>query len=86
MWYPRFREQHKELKKTFLKAVSKARKSFEASNVDNLNQFFGNLGEVMKEYNIGPSESWNKYECGIRVGILPITCVCVVVASWPWCS
>ncbi|KAH7146017.1 hypothetical protein EDB81DRAFT_794223 [Dactylonectria macrodidyma] len=69
-WYPRFREPHPELRKTFLKAVDKARKAFEASDLKDINNFFSDLKEVIYDHNIGPSEIWNEDECGIRIGCL----------------
>ncbi|KAM5353234.1 hypothetical protein ACJZ2D_016869 [Fusarium nematophilum] len=67
-WYSRFRERHLELKKSRIKAVDKARKSFENHDVEDVKTFFSNLKEVHKEYDIGPSESWNEHKCGIRLG------------------
>jgi hypothetical protein len=69
-WYPRFRQRHEELKKSKVKPVEKARKSFENHDVEDVKTFFSSLKEVHEEFDIGPSESWNEDECGIRVGCL----------------
>lgn len=69
-WYRRFRERHPELKKTFIKAVDKSRKSFEASDIEDVIAYFENFQHVILHYRIGPSEIWNEDECGIRLGCL----------------
>ncbi|KAJ3455747.1 hypothetical protein MRS44_017229 [Fusarium solani] len=69
-WYRRFRERHLELKKSFIKAVDKSRKSFEASDIEDVKTYFENLQHIILNYRIGPSEIWNEDECGIRLGCL----------------
>lgn len=70
MWYPRFRRRHHELRKSFLKAVDRARKAFEASDVEDITKFFSGLQDIIYQYRIGPSECWNEDECGLRIGCL----------------
>lgn len=69
-WHPRFRQRHEELKKSKVKPVEKARKSFENHDIEDVKTFFSSLKEAHEEFDIGPSESWNEDECGIRVGCL----------------
>ncbi|KAH7111231.1 hypothetical protein EDB81DRAFT_894501 [Dactylonectria macrodidyma] len=69
-WYPRFYQHHPELRKTFLKAVDKAQKAFEASDLKDINTFFSDLKDMIYDHNIGPSEIWNEDECGIRIRCL----------------
>jgi DDE superfamily endonuclease len=70
MWYSRWLLDHPEVQKTHIKAIKKSRKSFEASNVENLMTFFDNLKNIINDYRIGASECWNEDECGIRLGCL----------------
>ncbi|RSL49565.1 hypothetical protein CEP51_015472 [Fusarium floridanum] len=49
-WYRRFRERHLELKKTFIKAVDKSHKSFEAADIEDVRTYFENLQHVILRY------------------------------------
>ncbi|XP_044716504.1 DDE superfamily endonuclease domain-containing protein [Hirsutella rhossiliensis] len=69
-WLAGWRQSHPEVKKTYLKAVERARKSFEAQSVEEVNDFFSNLDETIKKFRIGASEIWNEDEAGIRIGCL----------------
>lgn len=69
-WYSQWLLDHPEVQKSYIKAVEKARKSFEASNVENLMTFFDRLKKIITDYRIGASECWNEDECGIRLGCL----------------
>jgi hypothetical protein len=81
MWYPRFREDHPELQKTFLKAVDKSRESWEASSITDLKEWFERLTEAIRNFNIGASECWNADQAGIRVGCLRERIQCLVVRT-----
>ena len=69
-WYSQWLLDHPEVQKSYIKAIEKARKSFEASSVENLMTFFDNLRKIITDYRIGASECWNEDECGIRLGCL----------------
>ncbi|XP_044715037.1 DDE superfamily endonuclease domain-containing protein [Hirsutella rhossiliensis] len=69
-WYSRWLKDHPELRVTYLKAVERSRKTFEASDVCHVENFFKRLSEIITTYSIGPSEVWNEDECGIRIGSL----------------
>ncbi|KAM4061655.1 DDE superfamily endonuclease [Hirsutella rhossiliensis] len=69
-WYRRWLQDHPELRTTYLKAVEKSRKVFEANDVSYVEKFFSRLKEIISSYGIGPSEVWNEDECGIRIGSL----------------
>ncbi|KAM4061737.1 DDE superfamily endonuclease [Hirsutella rhossiliensis] len=56
----------RQLRTTYLKAVEKSRKVFEANDVSYVEKFFSRLKEIISSYGIGPSEVWNEDECGIR--------------------
>jgi hypothetical protein len=70
MWYSRWLLDHPEVRKSYIKAIEKSRKSFEALNIENLITFFDNLKGIIFDYRIGSSECWNEDECGIRLGCL----------------
>ncbi|KAJ3455762.1 hypothetical protein MRS44_017244 [Fusarium solani] len=69
-WYAQFRSRHQELTTSHIKAVDKARKSYENNDIQNTETFFDNLKSTVEELNIGPSEMWNENECGIRISCL----------------
>ncbi|KAL6364124.1 hypothetical protein LRP88_02040 [Fusarium phalaenopsidis] len=69
-WYSQFRGRHQELKTSHIKAVDKARKSYENNDIQNTETFFDNLKSTVEELDIGPSEMWNEDECSIRIGCL----------------
>lgn len=81
MWYPRFVQDHPELRKTFLKAVENSRESWEAGGIDDLKTFFSQLTEAVTKYRINASECWNTDQCGIRVGCLRERVQCLVVRT-----
>ncbi|KAJ3454457.1 hypothetical protein MRS44_018351 [Fusarium solani] len=81
MWYPRFREDHPELQKTFLKAVEKSRESWEAGGITDLKSWFERLAETIRIFRIGASECWNADQAGIRVGCLLERVQCLVVRT-----
>lgn len=70
MWHARILKRHPELKRTYVKALDKARRSFEASDVQHIKDFFTRLQEIIWTFRIGASETWNEDECGIRIGCL----------------
>ncbi|KAM4067406.1 DDE superfamily endonuclease [Hirsutella rhossiliensis] len=69
-WYRRWLDDHPELRVTYIKAVERSRKSFEAGDVCHVESFFKRLSEIITNHGIGPSEVWNEDECGIRIGSL----------------
>jgi hypothetical protein len=69
-WYSRWLLDHPDVRKSYVKAVDKSRKSFEASTVENLMTFFDNLKTIITDYRIGASEFWSEDESGIRLGCL----------------
>ncbi|KAK1236883.1 LOW QUALITY PROTEIN: hypothetical protein MKX08_007831 [Trichoderma sp. CBMAI-0020] len=69
-WYSQWLLDHPEVQKSYIKAVEKARKSFKASNVENLMTFFDKLKETITTFHISALECWNEDECGIRLGCL----------------
>ncbi|KAH6972514.1 hypothetical protein BKA56DRAFT_677464 [Ilyonectria sp. MPI-CAGE-AT-0026] len=70
IWYPQFRERYPKLRKSFLKAVDRARKSFEASDIKDITKFFSGLQDIIYQYRISPLECWNEDKCGLRIGCL----------------
>ncbi|KJZ67993.1 hypothetical protein HIM_09030 [Hirsutella minnesotensis 3608] len=69
-WLAGWRQSHPEVRKTYLKAVERARKSFEEQSIEEVKAFFSNLEETVKKFRIGASEIWNEDEAGIRIGCL----------------
>ncbi|KAJ3453340.1 hypothetical protein MRS44_017587 [Fusarium solani] len=63
-WYAQFRSRHQELTTSYIKAVDKARKSYENNDIQNTETFFDNLKSTVEELDIGPSEMWNEDETG----------------------
>lgn len=79
MWYPRFREDHPELEKAFLKAAEKSRESWEAGSLADLKEWFKQLTEAIMNHRINASECWNVDQAGVRVGILRERVQCLIV-------
>ncbi|KAM4054522.1 DDE superfamily endonuclease [Hirsutella rhossiliensis] len=52
-WYHRWLQDHPELRTTYLKAVEKSRKVFEANDVSYVEKFFSRLKEIISSYGIG---------------------------------
>ncbi|KAM4063694.1 glycosyl hydrolases family 18 domain-containing protein [Hirsutella rhossiliensis] len=69
-WLDNWRGSHPAIAKTYLKAVERARKSFEAHGVEEVEFFYSKLREIITSYRIGSSEIWNEDEAGIRIGCL----------------
>ncbi|KAM4067401.1 DDE superfamily endonuclease [Hirsutella rhossiliensis] len=59
-WYRRWLQDHPELRTTYLKAVEKSRKVFEANDVSYVEKFFSRLKEIISSYGIGPQRSGTK--------------------------
>ncbi|KAI8410936.1 hypothetical protein FOFC_07530 [Fusarium oxysporum] len=81
MWYPRFREDHPELEKAFLKASEKSRESWEAGGLADLKEWFKQLTEAIANHRINASECWNADQAGVRVGILRERAQCLIVRT-----
>ncbi|KJZ68115.1 hypothetical protein HIM_12493 [Hirsutella minnesotensis 3608] len=67
-WYPRWIEAHSYLRKTTVKAIERDRKSFESTDIANVEKFLSRLDDLTKKHRIGATEIWNEDECGIRIG------------------
>ncbi|KJZ68730.1 hypothetical protein HIM_11882 [Hirsutella minnesotensis 3608] len=70
MWYSRWLRDHPQFRSSYVKAVERARKSFQSTKTEAVERFFGKLGKIVSRYNIGASECWNEDECGVRIGSL----------------
>ncbi|KAL6402723.1 hypothetical protein AUP68_14057 [Ilyonectria robusta] len=82
-WYAGLRKDHPQLRRTFLKAIEKSRKSFEAFDITDITTFYKELEDLVKTHRIGPSETWNEDEAGLRIACLRET-VEVLVARSLW--
>lgn len=80
-WYTEFRQDHPQLRHTFLKAIEKSRKSFEASGIADVVTFFKDLEELVKTHRLGPSETWNKDKAGLRLACLRETIEVLIVRT-----
>lgn len=69
-WYSRFLKDHPQLQKARLRPVEASRRGFEESEMQETQEFFEQLAKTIKEFRIGPSETWNEDECGIIIGLL----------------
>ncbi|KAJ2973747.1 hypothetical protein NQ176_g6431 [Zarea fungicola] len=69
-WLANWRENHPAIAKTCLKAVERARVSFEAQKQEEVEMFYSRLQDIVNRYKIGASEIWNEDEAGIRIGCL----------------
>ncbi|KAJ2975638.1 hypothetical protein NQ176_g5408 [Zarea fungicola] len=69
-WLANWRENHPAIAKTCLKAVERARVSFEAQKQEEVEMFYSRLQDIVNRYEIGASEIWNEDEAGIRIGCL----------------
>ncbi|CAM1503430.1 Fc.00g082060.m01.CDS01 [Cosmosporella sp. VM-42] len=70
MWYSRWRDRHPELKRSYIKAINKARASFESADLEDITTFFDDLQHAIITFNISASECWNKDKYGTRIGCL----------------
>ncbi|KAM4067629.1 DDE superfamily endonuclease [Hirsutella rhossiliensis] len=86
-WYSQWLQDHPELRVTYIKAVEKSRKTFEAGDISNVKRFFEKLTDIITTHGISPSEIWNEDECGIRIGSLRervhviVSCTLVAAAN-----
>jgi hypothetical protein len=69
-WYRNWLADHPELQSSYIKAIDRARKSFQSTDIEDIETFFKKLQRAIKRYRIGPSEIWNEDECGIRIGCI----------------
>lgn len=81
MWYSRWRDDHPELQKTYLKAVESSRNAWELGGITDVNDFFDRLEHAVRTFRIGGSEFWNEDEGGIRIGMLRDRIQCLIVRT-----
>ncbi|RKK65555.1 hypothetical protein BFJ69_g16180 [Fusarium oxysporum] len=81
MWYRRFCDDHPELRRAFLKAAEKSRKSWEAGGISDTKEWFERLTEAIVNHRINASECWNTDQAGVRVGILRERVQCLIMRT-----
>ncbi|KAG7403079.1 hypothetical protein Forpi1262_v018841 [Fusarium oxysporum f. sp. raphani] len=70
-WYRRFLRDNPQLqKKKLVRAFDRERAGFEAGDLEDLQQFYTDLGVAVKNRDIEASQMFNADECGIRIGAL----------------
>ncbi|KAF5697454.1 hypothetical protein FMUND_15407 [Fusarium mundagurra] len=70
-WYRRFLQDNPQLqKKKLVRAFDRERAGFEAGDIEDLQQFYTDLGVVVEDRDIEASQLFNADECGIRIGAL----------------
>ncbi|RKK65371.1 hypothetical protein BFJ69_g16343 [Fusarium oxysporum] len=70
-WYRRFLADNPQLqKKKLVRAFDRERAGFEAGDINDLQEFYTNLGVVVEERDIEASQMFNADECGIRIGAI----------------
>jgi hypothetical protein len=70
-WYRRFLRDNPQLqKKKLVRAFDRERAGFEAGDIEDLQQFYTDLGVAVKNRDIEASQMFNADECGIRIGAL----------------
>ncbi|RYC77626.1 hypothetical protein BFJ63_vAg19500, partial [Fusarium oxysporum f. sp. narcissi] len=57
-------------KKKLVRAFDRERAGFEAGDINDLQEFYTNLGVVVEERDIEASQMFNADECGIRIGAI----------------
>lgn len=65
-WPPRWLERHPEFTKRKEKSIELERQK--AMNVDQIRDFMNKFKSVVDKYGIGPEDTWNMDETGLRVG------------------
>ncbi|WKT53949.1 hypothetical protein QSH57_004533 [Fusarium oxysporum f. sp. vasinfectum] len=70
-WYRRFLRDNPQLqKKKLVRAFDRERAGFEAGDIEDLQQFYTDLGVAVRNRDIEASQMFNADECGIRIGAL----------------
>ncbi|KAI8401822.1 hypothetical protein FOFC_18691 [Fusarium oxysporum] len=70
-WYRRFLRDNPQLqKKKLVRAFDRERAGFEAGDIEDLQQFYTDLGVVVGDRDIEASQLFNADECGVRIGAL----------------
>ncbi|KAH7462889.1 hypothetical protein FOMA001_g18318 [Fusarium oxysporum f. sp. matthiolae] len=70
-WYRRFLRDNPQLqKKKLVRAFDRERAGFEAGDIEDLQQFYTDLGVVVEDRDIEASQLFNADECGVRIGAL----------------
>ncbi|EXU94468.1 DDE superfamily endonuclease [Metarhizium robertsii] len=69
-WLTGWRRNHPEITQTYLKAVERSRKAFEAQGLEDVELFYSQLQATILKFRIGASEMWNEDEAGMRIGCL----------------